>query len=249
VRNIHAWPQRLYVPPYEVGFFLVIFPAGSALVTIRIAALVDGFNLYHSIDDEIKNGNLTARSKWLDIGKLVTSEFLYSFGKDATLERLHYFTSLTIWNSAKMSRHKAYIRALKAHGPMPVFEHYGQFREKKVSCQARPGGCSKEFTINVEKRTDVAIAVQLFELFYSDQVDACLLISGDTDLVPAIDTTKRLFKRTVGVALPHSRSNYELKQVASPIFHLTPEHYKKYVLPSKIADGTKSVTIPKEWDV
>ena len=44
-----------------------------------------------------------------------------------------------------------------------------------------------------EKETDVAISVTLLELLFQDAADIIVLVTGDTDLAPAVRTAQRLF--------------------------------------------------------
>ncbi len=56
----------------------------------RVAFLVDGFNVYHSIREAIKDGS--GSSKWLDYHSLCRS-YLNVFGRKAHLERVVYFSA------------------------------------------------------------------------------------------------------------------------------------------------------------
>ena len=54
-----------------------------------------------------------------------------------------------------------------------------------------------------EKRTDVNIALQMLDDTYSDRCDRLIVVSGDSDLVPAVDMVKTLFpEKTVIVYVP-----------------------------------------------
>jgi uncharacterized LabA/DUF88 family protein len=74
----------------------------------------------------------------------------------------------------------------------------GKFLHKSVQC--RVGACmstgSRIFRTAEEKRTDVNIAVQMVDDAYQNACDQFVLISGDSDLVPAIHTVKRRFPRS-----------------------------------------------------
>lgn len=87
----------------------------------RINALVDGFNLYHSIQDDIRYH----RYKWLNVDKLLRT--YYPIG----LEKIYYFTSLTLWDPHKVARHKIFIRALESTGIEIV---YGKFKDRDRRC-------------------------------------------------------------------------------------------------------------------
>jgi hypothetical protein len=87
----------------------------------RILALVDGFNLYHSLQE---NPNFH-HYKWLDIRKLLETYF------PRGIEKILYFTSLTPWDVVKVERHKIFIRALESTGVEMV---YGKFKDRDRKC-------------------------------------------------------------------------------------------------------------------
>ena len=51
----------------------------------------------------------------------------------------------------------------------------------------------KDFEHYEEKQTDVNIALEILDLAYQEAYDTAVLISADTDLIPAIEKTKRIF--------------------------------------------------------
>src|SRR5689334_2473890 len=70
----------------------------------RAAFYVDGFNLYHAIDD-LRDQRL----KWVNLKSLCAS-FLRP---DDILVSVNFFTALNRWDKAKRARHLDYIRALE----------------------------------------------------------------------------------------------------------------------------------------
>ena len=72
----------------------------------RIVALVDGFNLYHSLAENPAYHPF----KWLNIDKLLKTYF------PRGIEKVFYFTSPTPWDADKVARHKILIRALESTG-------------------------------------------------------------------------------------------------------------------------------------
>lgn len=88
---------------------------------MRVVAFVDGFNLYHSIEDQIhppKNIKTAPAPKpkpqyrnykWLNVQKLI-EQFL---PEEDDLLDIYFFTSIPEWNNERASRHKKYIQACK----------------------------------------------------------------------------------------------------------------------------------------
>ena len=81
----------------------------------RVVWLVDGFNLYHSLEicDREKPGAL----KWLNLNQLA-SEHLSAISPKAELAEVRYYSALpwhlTATDPARLARHEAYLRALTA---------------------------------------------------------------------------------------------------------------------------------------
>jgi uncharacterized LabA/DUF88 family protein len=200
----------------------------------RVVCLIDGFNLYHSINE---NPSLK-QFKWLDL-----QSFAHSFLRSGeTLTDLYYFTSLAYWDALKQERHKRYIRVLKDRGIKVV---YGKFKAKDAVCRI----CGKSYTSPEEKRTDVNIAVTLFRLAHEDQFDTALLISGDTDLAPAVEAVVGSFpQKRVGVIFPMNRTNLELEAAALFTVHIKYGRIIGHRLPDSVTlkDGT-TITCPPEW--
>ena len=65
------------------------------------AFFIDGFNLYHSLD----NQRHLRKYKWLNLWKFAESLLLPN---DALIE-VNYFTAYTDWNPARMQRHQDYV--------------------------------------------------------------------------------------------------------------------------------------------
>jgi uncharacterized LabA/DUF88 family protein len=161
----------------------------------RILALVDGFNLYHSLQEEPN----FHRYKWLDIRKLLETYF------PRGLEKVLYFTSLTPWDIDKVERHKVFIRALESTGVEMV---YGKFKDKDRRCPK----CKQNYKSREEKQTDVSIALNLFRMAYEKKFDEAVLLTGDSDQLPTLKEVHKCFPGLkLGVLLPIGREAAELK--------------------------------------
>jgi len=74
-----------------------------------------------------------------------------------------------------------------------------------------------------EKETDVAIAVKMLELAHSGRTDCLVLMSGDTDLCPAVDGVHRMFPSLrQRIAFPYERYNKDLDRRADGRFRISP---------------------------
>ena len=192
----------------------------------RVCFLVDGFNLYHSIIEALEV-QPAASMKWLDLLALCRS-YLSAIGRDATLERIFYFSALPEWRPDKMARQAIYVAAFKTTG---VEVQLGRFKEKEAMCFS----CGATFKRHEEKETDVAVAVKLMELFLLNACDTVVLVTGDTDLAPAIRTAKvRWPEKKVWALFPFGRHNAELKAIAHGHIKIKANAYLKSQLPNPI---------------
>ena len=169
----------------------------------RVAIFIDGFNLYHALNDV----PAYHKYKWLNLEKF-SKCFISS--KDSITD-IFYFTSYITWNPEKLAKHQIYVKALQLVGVKPIF---GAFRMKDSTCRI----CHKHYQIPEEKQTDVNIAITLFQTATTDTWDTAIIISGDSDLIPAIKAIKKTFPtKQIGVVIPISRRAEELKQITD--FH------------------------------
>lgn len=209
----------------------------------RVIFLIDGFNIYHSTLD-LKRYTACS-TKWLDLASLCKS-YIPLFGKGAKAEAIYYFSAIAHYLGAqdphKIQRHINYIACLESTG---IRVELGRFKEKEIFCDK----CRSTILKHEEKETDVAIAIKVIEIFHNDDCDTAVLVTGDTDLSPAIRKSKVLFpdKRIV-FAFPYRRKNRELALLAPGSFLIKRTQYIKHQLPNPVVlkDGRKIVK-PKSW--
>jgi len=233
--------KRLYrLVPFGLrskGFFF--------LKRTRVVFLVDGFNLYHSILDASKNKD-HASCKWLNIHALCES-YLHLIGNNAQVEDIYYFTAyanhLTNKHPGKVINHKNFVKALQSTGIKCIF---GRFKSKKVYCNQ----CNKLDKKHEEKETDVAIAVKIIELGHLNKCDSIIILSGDTDLAPAVKTFKILFpKKEIYFLFPYNRKNQELEDLSkNNSFTISLNQYRKFQFDDEILlTNGKKLKKPEKW--
>ena len=200
----------------------------------RVVCLVDGFNLYHSLEVSPS----LRQYKWLDLDKLCRC---FTTRKQQ-LEELYYFTALTHWNPEKVRRHRTFIRALQFRGARIV---YGEFRRVDRICRL----CHGTYKTFEEKQTDVNIAIYLFRLAIQDRFDTALVVSGDSDLVPSIDAVHATFpSKRIGILIPPGRRAGLLKDIADFHAKITERHLRSSLLDFEIdlGDG-ETLRCPDAW--
>jgi len=146
---------------------------------MRSIIYVDGFNLYYGA---LKGGP----HRWLDLDR-----YFELLRTDDDVQRIWYFTAVV---QGPHRRHQlTYLQALSSTPRVAI--QYGRYKEKTVRCTVPGCGCTgaREFRVPEEKGTDVNIAVQMLDDAYQANAERMVLVSGDSDLVPAIRTIKRRF--------------------------------------------------------
>ena len=184
--------------------------------------------------------------KWLDMERC----FL-RLRPDDDIRRIWYFTALV--EGSKGTRQKAYLRALVTTPLIQVM--LGKFKIKQVKCGVT--GCtytgSRIFDVPEEKRTDVNIALQMLDDSSHDRADQFIIVSGDSDLVPALEMVKSQWpKKRLVVYVP---SRHPLRGAAVELRNAADKHktfpqalLKVSQFPAELSDGRSGVIFkPVEW--
>ena len=200
----------------------------------RVEFFIDGFNLYHAIA-----GNPRLRKyKWLDLTKLVTC---YTKTTDQIVG-VNYFTSYVTWAPDKLNRHQTYTSALMYKGAKIIL---GNFKIRDKVCRI----CHKTYQIPEEKQTDVNIAIKLFQSAVRNNYDTAVIVSGDTDLVPAVDAVRETFPvKEIGVVIPIGRRADLLKDAAHFHMKMKEKRLASSLFPDEIEIGEgRRIIKPSSW--
>lgn len=194
------------------------------------AFVIDGFNFYHSIK------KLPHKFRWFNYFNYC-AHFLRS---DDIIGSINYCTALAEWVPETANRHKIFIEACKLYGINIIM---GKFK-KKTSCCPQ---CKTHILHHEEKETDVNIALTAYRL--AAKYEQIILVSGDSDLVPAIKAIKVDYPNVkIGVIFPFNRVTRELKQEAD-FYHKTKlSVLDKFIMPYILEKpgGTK-IACPEYW--
>lgn len=206
----------------------------------RATLVVDGFNLYHSIDSLNDN-----RLKWVS---LVTLGQTIIRSRTESLDQTGYFSAIAHHRAAKdpdsPARHTTYISALEAIGAKVIL---GNFKRKNRRCL----NCKTSWVSHEEKETDVNIALWLLLATVRHSADVIYLLSADTDLVPAVQTARAENPQIefVGVFPPAlARNTKQLQTACHRDIRLTQNHITKARLSDPVIapDGT-SIACPAKY--
>lgn len=201
----------------------------------KVSVYIDGFNLYHLLSQY----NATTRTKpfnkykWLDLVKLANC-FLLS--KDCLVD-IYFFTALPTWKNS--DKHKLYIKALQVMG---VAVKEGRFQKVTRRCQL----CGKDYVTHEEKKTDVNIAIQLLSDAYNDSYEKAMIISGDSDLIPAIEAVKSQFpSKRICVVVPNK--GFNIMSASDEKYRIKEKHLAQSQLANPIKTSNGELYRPQDW--
>ncbi len=231
----------------SLSFAEKLSSAVATLPKFKVITYIDGFNLYFGIRSEaIKRGSLAApdpawyRYMWLDLHAMCTNMLT----DRQELTAIKYFTAPITGSKGKQERQNAFLDALRTLPKLQII--FGRFEPNRDECDK----CGHPGYHPQEKKTDVNIATALICDALSDSYDTAILVTGDSDLVPAVESVFRLRpgKRIVP-AFPPNRYSKELVDLTKiqPIKIWEPL-LRKSRLPDVInRDGLPDVTRPEKY--
>lgn len=176
----------------------------------RVAAFIDGFNLYHALDKLGWNAAARTKShkyKWLNLWALMDRLVA---GKSEELVAVHYFSAYAKWLQDPHERHQKYVAALETVGVNVVMGH---FKAKDRYCRK----CGASWTGYEEKETDVNIGLWILNEARKGRLEKVLLVSRDSDQKPTVEMIRREFPKidVWVVAPPELGHSNDLLQVAT----------------------------------
>jgi hypothetical protein len=207
---------------------------------------VDGWNLYYGLKSKYQRAYL-----WLDLYSLAQQ-----LRRDDTIVKVRYFTTIVAGEPDAARNQETYLAALTALHPQQVDIVRGRFKAKRFrcgqcgsrwTCQCDP---AREFRTYEEKLTDVALGVAMVADAAQGYGDLSVLITTDSDLVPAITACAELAPhRTIYQACPPGRqpSPKHLPPNTNS-FLIREDHLKSSLLPDEV-QGTRGRTYrrPDKW--
>lgn len=144
----------------------------------KLAVYVDGFNLYHALQ-KFKKPYL----KWLNLRSLAEKFIDHN---TEVIEKVYYFSAIaTHLEKEPIIRHRAYIEALATAGIEFIG---GNFKKKPLRYKNKH--LELVWHKHEEKETDVNIAIYMVRDAVARLFDKLILITNDTDIVPAIKMAK-----------------------------------------------------------
>lgn len=213
-----------------------------------VAAYIDGFNLYFGMKNKFGRQHL-----WLDVVELARH-----LRPNDQLVKVRYFTAIVKNEPAAADNQGTYLDALKAGHAALLEVHLGRFKDRRLSnCRRckQPYRCSCPRTYKgfEEKETDVALGATMVADAALGIGDTTLLISADTDLIPALKQVRRIDPdRKIYLAMPpgHSTPGRHLSAIpGSKHFYINGPALRQSQLPRTIVDPRSGQTYrrPTKW--
>jgi uncharacterized LabA/DUF88 family protein len=204
----------------------------------RCVALIDGFNLFHAIDDCPHFHEY----KWYDPIRLAET---YLKKGDEKLIATFFFTAVPTWNDRKRVRHQKLMEIYEDRG---VLVRKGMFKPARKECRL----CGKVYDTFEEKQTDINICLEMFRMARDDIADRIILVTGDNDQAASVKQFLELYpEREVMVVTPPFRKANELENAATRGLkrEITQLQLQKSLLPNPYSfkAGTRTYSKPEHW--
>lgn len=210
---------------------------------IRVSCYIDGFNIYHAIDDANRAARGTLNHlKWNNLWALM-EEFTDPAAHEIVAVKL--FTAYPTWKPDREARHREFVKAVEHFGVESII---GQFKPKDVHCKL----CKNTFKGREEKESDVNIATHLVGDAYGNKFEQAFLVTNDSDLLGPVRYLRANLpeKKLKIIAPPYRRHSKELWGVATHRAQVQQVHLEKCLLPqtAQKEDGSIAFTRPAEYD-
>jgi uncharacterized LabA/DUF88 family protein len=200
---------------------------------------IDGFNFYYGA---IKN----TKWKWLNLEK-----YFKLLRQDDEIVTIKYFTALI--DGSHRANQESYLLALNTLTKVEII--LGKFKKRQVKCLVPkctfPG--KRIFQMPEEKRTDVNIALNILNDIQRNNIERIVLVSGDSDLVPALKMAKEM-KPQIEIIVyipandPKRGAAVELRSISDKARTLPTALLPKAQFPERVRGSDKDWIIkPSSW--
>jgi uncharacterized LabA/DUF88 family protein len=201
---------------------------------------IDAFNLYFGC---VKG----TPYKWLDLSRLCTILL-----PQHQIEGIKYFTAhvKSLPNSPDApARQQIYLRALQTLHNLEII--YGHFLSHNVRMPLANPGVGQPKTVEVikteEKGSDVNLAIHLLHDAYQSRYECAVIVSGDSDLLAAVQIVKNELGKPVGVLNPQKRPSRMLEQHATFYKHIRSGVLAASQFPTVLRDEHGPFNKPSQW--
>ena len=202
----------------------------------RVIVYVDGFNFYYGL----KNDSRWKRYYWLDIVGL----FEKFMRRDQELVSVKYFSARPE-DADQNARQYALFQANKENPKFNLI--LGKYLRKNITCF----NCGNVIHTHEEKETDARIVTQIVADAYEKNCDVAIVVSADSDMIPAVELAKAAGQRVYIYFPPnHYSSNLAAMANGKPVLMVKYEsRFRQSVLPDivHLTTGNYDLHIPEKW--
>jgi uncharacterized LabA/DUF88 family protein len=200
----------------------------------RVIVYVDGFNFYYGL----KNSKWK-RYYWIDVVKLFES-FMRT---GQALVAVKYFSAC----STDIDQHKRQDAFFQANKENPKFKLIlGKYFKKQIICKH----CGKTIHTFEEKETDVRVATQIVADAYQQNCDIAIIVSADSDMVPAVELAREAGQKVFIYFPPNQHSNNLASMSEGEPVRLQryEARFKRAIMPDSITlKNGFTLSIPNRW--
>ena len=170
-------------------------------MTKKSIVYIDGFNFYYGM---VRG----TPWKWLDLQR-----YFEVIRQDDDIQEIFYFTAEARGSAGQ--RQETYLRALNTLPKVSLM--VGRYKDKTFTCGVT--ACTlvrpQRYTGVEEKQTDVGIGVQIVDDAYQQRAERIIVVSGDSDLLPALKLVRHRFPGIeIIVYVPGARGSVRAAQCA-----------------------------------
>lgn len=206
---------------------------------IRVQCFIDGYNLYHGIDEA---GD--PRGHWVDLKKLC-ERYL---PKNSIISDVFWFSAKPTHLSQSInSNYDNYATALRMSGVSLIG---GKFKKKNSKCEVSRG-CGQSFFKHEEKESDVNLAISLVSNACDDNFDLGVVITADSDLCPPLKYVRDKFPgKELWLVAPPGRINRakDLCSLATRSLEINSAALRACIMRDEFRDqGILVASRPQDW--
>ncbi len=186
----------------------------------RVIVYVDGFNFYYGLKDP-----KWKKYYWIDIVKLFEQFML----PHQELMAVKYFSARS-YHIDKSKRQDAFFQANKENPKFKLI--LGKYLKKQITCF----NCQNIIHTHEEKESDVRFATQIVADAYQKNCDIAIVVSADSDMIPAIELAKEVNTK-VFIYFPPNQFSSNLSTMGNGRYLQLQRHeirFKNAILPDSI---------------
>ncbi len=187
----------------------------------NVYAYIDGFNVYHALQNYIREKKINKKFGWINYRTLVS---FFLSPEDELKETIFFSAIPTHLHKDKQERHKLFHTFLE-HANVTIIK--GRFGKKMFSTTCRRCQARIEDEKHEEKETDVALGIKVVSDILTKDVEKIILVSADTDFIPVVNYILKSTNKRIKVLIPFNAS-YSEPYVIKNSEHYSKEQKKRY---------------------